>query len=83
MSLEPDLINPEKYSEYAAEIFRTGAAAPPIKSVDGLVRLKDGSLTMGLSGKLVPPGSYRVELYGVKEERRELVDTLTFTIVAP
>jgi hypothetical protein len=83
LDLAPDLADPKEYSKYAAEIFRAGVERQPIANVGGLVRSKDGSFSSELSGKLVPPGAYRVDFYGVNGSHREKLDTLTFTIAAP
>jgi hypothetical protein len=81
--LAPDLENPNGHADYAVDIFRSGTSGPKITSVDGLKRQKDGSFTLGLSGKVFPPGVYRVEFYGVNGAHREPLDTLSFKIAAP
>jgi len=63
--------------DHAVELRDAGGKV--VWSARGLVEM-DGTLTFHLGRRELPPGTYTLDLYGLSGDRREKLETYTFTI---
>ncbi len=60
------------FADYEVEI--SGAGERPIWSGKGLEMSAGGALRLGLSRRFLPPGRYRIRLFGIGAEGREMIE---------
>jgi hypothetical protein len=82
--LAPAVINAPRYADYGVELLDLATTPPQsIYSASGLARHTDNTLTIFVPRSFLPPGRYRLVVYGIEESRRDALAAYTMRVPRP